>query len=776
VALKLGMTFSGQEQAAETELLLAAPETGSLAADSLQTVVAPTMQRVQETQPPMEAAFDAFKDYWRTNIKSQFAILLLQVISILIVARLFSFLFAKIGQPTVIGEILAGIALGPSLLGYFFPDVSHFLFSADSLHYIDILSKIGLILFMFVIGMELDLGVIKRRMGETFFISHANLLLPFILGIVLAYFVYQQPVFFNGMSIPPLHFYLFIAISMSITAFPVLARILREREMSRTGFGGLAMAAAANIDITAWCLLAVIIAIVQAGSFYSALYVVGATAVFVALMFLVIKPIMKRVSNSYLTQETISKPVVAFVFLMLIVSAFVTESLGIHALFGAFLIGVVMPTGSDFRKILTEKIEDVALVFLLPLFFVRSGLKIEFSAVQTADMWIWCGIFILVAVSSKVLSGVFATRLVGESWKNSWYIGALMNTRGLMELVVLNIGYELQVLPPPVYTILFMMTIVTTFMTGPLLSLIDRIFSDKKVLQTVPAGFRILLPFGQPEFGRRLLQIANIIFGKMGEELKITAFHSTEDTSLNPILAAEFERESFVPVLSEAKELNLSVNTEYRVTFNISQEIIALLKEETYDFLLMGSSTLAAEKEEPPLKNRFLRSIPLLGTVVKNLRKPEVLFFPEQLLSKNRTQTLIQETTCPMGIFIDRNFSEITNVIMPLLSPDDTFMLDYADKLLRSGISDITVIDSIGIFDIPANEKIFKTMRQQYGRHFLVLSGKSFTQEMMKNHSFMLTSLDSWNFATEHHKNVMTAMPSALILREAVERKSNETL
>ena len=767
IAFKFGASFS-QDKAAEKATAIS-PVAGSISADSLQLqTVAPIIEKRHNT--PQEA-FDAFTLYWRTNVKSQFAILLLQIISILVIARLFSFLFAKIGQPSVIGEILAGIALGPSILGHFFPEISSFLFSPHSLHNIDILSQIGLILFMFVIGMELDLNVLKRKMGETFFISHASLLLPFMMGIVLAYFVYQQPDFFNGTTIPSLHFYLFIGISMSITAFPVLARILQERDMSRTSFGGLALAAAANIDITAWCLLAVIIAIVQAGSFYSALYIVGVAVLFVVLMFLVVKPIMKRVSDSFLTQESISKPVVAFVFLLLIMSAFFTESLGIHALFGAFLIGVVMPTGSNFRKILTEKIEDVALVFLLPLFFVRSGLNVEFAGIQSADMWLWCGIFILVAVTSKVLSGMFATRLVGESWRNSWYIGALMNTRGLMELVVLNIGYELHVLPTPVYTILFLMTLVTTFMTGPLLSLIDRLYSEKKSKRKEPASFKILLPFGQPELGKKLLQICHALFGKIGQDLKITAFHSTEDATLNPILAEEYERESFVPVLEEAKELNLVIDTEYRVTFSIRNEIILLLKENNYDFLLIGSSTMSAQEEEPVIKNPFLRKIPLLNFFVKSIKKPEVLFFPEQMLQRDRTQFLIQETTCPMGIFIDRNFSEISNVIIPLLRSDDVFMIDYADKMLRSGISDITVIDRAGIFDLPDYEKSYKTMRHHYGRHFLVLSGKSFTQEMIKNHSFMLISLDSWNLATEQHRKVLAEIPSALILRQAVEIK-----
>ena len=764
MALTFGMSFNQEKTVKKEVVAVALPD--SVSADSAQVAVAPAIKKQKDT--PQEA-YEAFTSYWRDNVKSHFSILLLQIISILIVARIFSFIFAKIGQPTVIGEILAGIALGPSILGHFFPEVSGFLFSPDALHSIDILSQIGLVLFMFVIGMELDLNVIKRRMGETFFISHSNLLLPFMMGVVLAYFVYQQPEFFAGMDIPPLHFYLFMGISMSITAFPVLARILQERDMSRTTFGGLALASAANIDITAWCVLAVIIAIVQAGSFYSALYIVGAAALFVIFMFLVVKPLMKRVSDSYL-KDSISKPVVAFVFLLLIISAFFTESLGIHALFGAFLLGVVMPTGSDFRKILTEKIEDVALVFLLPLFFVKSGLNMEFSAIQGSDMWFWCGIFILVAVGSKVLSGIFATRLVGESWKNSLYIGALMNTRGLMELVVLNIGYELGVLPPPIFTILFIMTVVTTFMTGPCLSLIDWIFPETKP-QNEPANFKLLLAFGHPESGKKLLQIANAIFGRSVKNLRITALNSTEDASLSPMMAEEYEREHFIPILAEAKTLEMPVKTVYKVTYDISNEIVLSVKENNIDFLLIGSSTMAQKEEEPAIKNPLLRKIPLLSVFVKGLKKPEVLFFPDQMLQKDRTKFLIQETSCQMGIFINRNFSEITNVVIPLLSKDDVFMIDYADKMLRSGISDITVIDKIGLFDLPEYEKSYRMMRHNYGRHFLVLSGKSFTQEMIKNHSFMLVSLDSWNIAAEQHKEILAGMPSALILREAVEGK-----
>ena len=307
-----------------------------------------------------------FLDSLIHNIKHPLAILLLQIITIIIVARIFGWIFKKIGQPSVIGEIIAGIFLGPSLVGMYFPEYSAFLFPAESLGNLGFLSQIGLILFMYVIGMELDLKVLKNKANDAVVISHASIIIPFALGIGLSYYIYQK---FAPTGVEFLSFSLFMGIAMSITAFPVLARIVQERGIHKTRLGTIVITCAAADDITAWCLLAAVIAIVKAGSFTSSLYIILMATTYVALMLIVVKPFLKKIGDLYATKDNLSKPVVAIFLLTLIISSYCTEVIGIHALFGAFITGAIMPDISKFRNLFIEKVEDVAVILLLPLFF-----------------------------------------------------------------------------------------------------------------------------------------------------------------------------------------------------------------------------------------------------------------------------------------------------------------------------------------------------------------------------------------------------------------------
>ena len=371
------------------------------------------------------------------NVAEPAAMLLLQILSILIVSRIFGYIFVKLGQPTVIGEILAGIVLGPSLLGYFFPEVFQFVFAPDSLGNLYILSQVGLILFMFTIGMELDLGALKNKMGVVFVISHASIIIPYFMGMVLAYYIFEE---FAAAQTDFLSFALFIGISMSITAFPVLARIVQEKGLTKTHLGSVSIASAAFNDVTAWCVLAAVIAITKTGSIESSLYNIGFSVLYVLVMLFVVKPFLKRVGEIYKSSEVVNKSVFAFLLLILILSSYITQVIGIHALFGAFLAGVIMPPLPHFRKLIVDKIEDVSLTLLLPLFFVYTGLRTEIGLLNTPYLWTICGIFILVAIVGKFIGGAFSAKILGETWKDSLSIGVLMNTRGLMELIVLNIG------------------------------------------------------------------------------------------------------------------------------------------------------------------------------------------------------------------------------------------------------------------------------------------------------------------------------------------------
>lgn len=413
------------------------------------------------------------------NLQNPLAILLVQVVIIIFVARVFGWIFKRFRQPAVIGEIIAGIALGPSLLGMYFPGFSENLFPPDTLGNLQLLSQIGLILFMFIVGMELDLSVLRSKAQNAVVISHASIIIPFSLGVGLSYFIYEQ---FAPDGIQFLSFALFMGIAMSITAFPVLARIIQERGIQKTKLGTLVITCAAADDITAWCILAVVIAIVKAGSFVSAIYFIGLAMLYVIMMIKVVRPFLKQISDKHLNEENISKPIVTLFFLTVIISAYIAEAIGIHALFGAFMAGAIMPENKIFRKLFIEKVEDIAMVLLLPLFFVFTGLRTELGLLNEMYLWGITGIIILVAVTGKFLGSALAARFVDQSWKDSLSIGALMNTRGLMELVVLNIGYDLGVLSPEIFTMMVIMALVTTMMTGPALDLINHFYTKKSPL------------------------------------------------------------------------------------------------------------------------------------------------------------------------------------------------------------------------------------------------------------------------------------------------------
>lgn len=603
-----------------------------------------------------DTPFTMFCQFVTDNLHHPLSILLIQIIAVLLMVRLFGFLFKHIGQPGVIGEIVAGIVLGPSMLGYFFPDVFQALFPPESLTNLELLSQVGLVLFMFVIGMELDFSVLKNKINETLVISHAGILVPFFLGIVASYWIYEEYAAAQTAFLP---FALFIGISMSITAFPVLARIIQERNMTKTSLGTLAIASAANDDVTAWCLLAVVIAIAKAGTFASALYAIGLTALYIIIMFMVVRPFLKKVGEVYANQEVINKTFVALILLILIISSTLTEIIGIHALFGAFMAGVVMPPSIGFRKVMMEKVEDIALVFFLPLFFAFTGLRTEIGLINSPALWGVCLLLITVAVAGKLGGCAVAARLVGESWKDSFTIGTLMNTRGLMELVALNIGYEMGVLPPSIFVILVIMALVTTFMTTPLLHLVERVFARRE--ERLSAKLKLVFCFGRPESGRSLLSIFFLLFGKKMKAAQVVAAHFTVGTDLNPLNAEQYARDSFSLVDEKASELGLSVENRYRVTDKLVQDMIRLARKERPDMFLLG----AGSKYRP-------------DTAGSN----GVLWLS---LFRDKIDDVMEQVKCPVAVFVNRGYSGSSPVSFVLGGVIDAFLLTYLESMLEGG-------------------------------------------------------------------------------------------
>jgi Kef-type K+ transport system membrane component KefB len=684
------------------------------------------------------------------NIQTSIAILLLQIVAILFIARIFGYLFVKIGQPSVIGEIVAGIFLGPSVLARFFPGVSSFLFSPESLGNINILSQIGLIFFMFVIGMELDINFVKRKFKETVLISHAGTFFPFLCGTLAAYFTYP---YYASQTTPFISYALFIGISMSITAFPVLARIIQEKGLTKSHLGTLCLASAASGDITAWCLLAVVIAITQTGSLSGALYTILFAVLFLLVMFFVLRPFLNIIGNIYHNKEVVNKSIVAFMFIILIVSAYTTEILGIHALFGAFMSGVIMPSHVQFRKILTEKVEDVALTIFLPLFFVSTGLKTQIGLISGLSDWLICGMFILVAVFGKVAGTAIPARFTGESGKYSLYMGALMNTRGLMELIVLTIGYEMNILSPPVFAMLVLMTLVTTFMTGPLLSFIGFCYK-KRTKNTVKPNkhqLRLLLSFGRASNGKVLLNVAQQVFARGEKTLEVTALHLTIGTEVNPIYRENFENISFAPICEESKKLNIPIQTRYDVVNDAGQQIINMVNKENFDFLLVGAgismSVLPNDKEAAKHTDHYK------------------WFYPGDLL-KDKSQQFIDHTYSSVGIFVNRDFEKATDIIVILKNTKDVFLFEYAANLIAFNQSKLYVYE-IGdaIVKNKVSVRIVRDFLNMYPKAIFIRTAE-LSGELLAKQNFMLISYETWTYIFDQNKEPLQYMPSTLIVKK----------
>jgi K+:H+ antiporter len=410
---------------------------------------------------------------FQENLRNSLSILLLQLVVIIVSSRLVGKLFLRIGQPPVLGEIVAGIVLGPSLLGLLSPKTMAFLFPASSMEMLKLLSQIGVALFMFVVGIELDVRRLRDKAHTAIMVSHASIIVPFFLGASLSLWLYRS---LAPAKISFTPFALFMGIAMSITAFPVLARILEDRGMSQTYLGSIALTCAAVDDVTAWCMLALVIAVAQSGSVAASFLTITSALCFILIMLLVIKPQLARVSKALSAArpnpQEYGRGMVAAILAFVLACALLTEAIGIHALFGAFLAGVVIPSTAGLRMLLKEKLETFSAVALLPLFFAFTGLRMQISLLNDWHSWVIGAVIVVVAIAGKLGASSLMARLTGMNWRDSFSLGVLMNTRGLVELIVLNIGYDLGILSARAFAMLVLMALITTFMTGPMLSLV----------------------------------------------------------------------------------------------------------------------------------------------------------------------------------------------------------------------------------------------------------------------------------------------------------------
>ena len=392
--------------------------------------------------------------------------LLLAMAAVVAVGRLLGRVFALVGQPPVIGEVVGGIFLGPSLLGYISPAAYLFILPSTVAPFLSVVAQLGVILYMFLVGLELNLELLRRRVHAVVATSHASIVAPFVLGAALALYLYPR---FSTSNVPFTSFALFLGLAMSITAFPVLARILSDRGLTRTELGAIALTCASVDDVTAWCLLAFVVGVVQSSA-QSALSVAALTVSFIAFMIVIVRPVAARVVDS--VERNPSHPgqgTIALTLVSVLAAALATEAIGIHAIFGAFLLGALIPHESKLARSLITSLENVVTVLLLPAFFALTGMRTEIALVSGAYEWLICALIIVVATVGKFGGTLLAARLTGLGWRPAAGLGVLMNTRGLMELIVLNVGLELGVISQTLFTMMVLMALATTIATTPIL-------------------------------------------------------------------------------------------------------------------------------------------------------------------------------------------------------------------------------------------------------------------------------------------------------------------
>lgn len=535
--------------------------------------------------------------------------ILLAVAVVILASRAVGSVFSRIRQPRVVGEIVAGILLGPSLLGLVLPGVAGYLFPSEVVAVLAVVAEFGLIFFMFLIGLELDLNMVARSGRVALLVSHVSIVLPFVLGLAVSLVVY--PLMGNGDFVG---FALFLGAALAITAFPVLARILTDTGLHRTRLGALAITCAAIDDITAWCLLAVVVAVVKSSGALDVVTTVGLSLVFVAGMILVVRPMLARLAGSDGAWGRLHPPVMAALFAGLFLAAWTTEEIGIHAIFGAFLLGAVMPRSAGLVAKVSERIEDVTVLFLLPVFFAVVGLSTRIGVLDQAALW-WIAVLIVaVAVAGKWAGSMLAARACGQGWRDATALGVLMNTRGLTEIVILTIGASLGVVSPALFTIMVVMALVTTVMATPLLGaiyprrLIDR--QPGTAAERHRAGdrfdHRVLVGVGDPERSGPLLALARDLCLAPEQRGEVVLAHVAPPSGREEVRAnlealeagATAARAQMSPLGAELMQAGVDTRLRASVGTEVARELRRLAAEEGADLVLVGWHRAYSRRQE----------------------------------------------------------------------------------------------------------------------------------------------------------------------------------
>ncbi|HEX8322674.1 MAG TPA: cation:proton antiporter [Tepidisphaeraceae bacterium] len=599
---------------------------------------------------------------------SPLALLLLQIAVILAASRLMGLLFAKLRQPQVIGEIIAGLMLGPSLFGWVWPGAYATVFpiatNPGAMNTLNLIAQVGVLLFLFLVGLEFNPAIIRKHGKTAAAISVSGIVVPFLLGFGITYplkFLFdaghQEHLFATA---------LFMGAAMSVTAFPVLARIVTERNLQRTDEGGLAIAAAAVDDVLAWTMLAIVVAFAPAAPGAAAAphpaAVLGLAVVYVAVMWLLVRPFLQRVQAVVMRSDEVGTGILAILLTTMLVSAFVTETIGVHALFGAFVAGLVMPKTGKFVHEVTLRLESFAVVFLLPCFFAYAGLKVDLRQLFHWDMIGYTLLLTSIACLGKLGGASIAARMTGLSRRKSLTLGVLMNTRGLMELIILTVGLQLKVINERVYGMMVIMALVTTGMAAPLIQMLlprlPKRAGDDKL-------YSLLIPIAKPESGGPLMQMAGYLSEAERDRRRLFALHLARPTDsqmfasftgdvLVPKLMQEME-----PLLAEAEAQKLTVEPMAYFSRDVPSDIARVVHQQNIDLVLMGYHT--------PVWGRSL-----LGGIVHRV---------------------LTAADCDVAVFVERGFSRPTRILVPFMgSSHDRLALDLAGRIAASTGAAISII------------------------------------------------------------------------------------
>nr|WP_275976815.1 cation:proton antiporter [Polyangium aurulentum] len=599
-------------------------------------------------------------------------LLILQMMVVISLSRLLGAGIRRIGQPMVIAEVTAGILLGPSLLGWLAPNVMTAIFPKTSMSLLSMLSQVGLVLFMFLIGLELDPKLLQNRGRTSIVISQSGIMVPFALGALAASFLRDH---LAEPDVPASSFTLFMGIAMSITAFPVLARILTEKRLLKSKAGAMAITCAAVDDVMGWCLLAFVVSVVRSTGMASAVTTTLLAVGYIAAMLFVVRPFLARLAARVSTSGPIDQTTVAVTLLLLLLSSMVTELIGIHALFGAFAFGAAIPKEGGFAQALAEKLEDVVVVLLLPLFFAYSGLRTQIGLLNSPHHWAICALIIVLACAGKFGGSAVAARLTGINWRESTAIGILMNTRGLMELIVLNIGLDLGVISPTLFTMMVIMALFTTFITSPLLARVYPAELFAKELDGSPEAtpmpavgvpaFTTLMCVDDERTGPGMVTLGRALSGEGQGADKLYALHL-----IKPADRASFhlsqERQStpdddraLAPLLERAKALAASVKPLSFVSDKPGADICRVAEAKHADLLLLG------------WRKPLISQSALSGTVYQ----------------------VMHRAPADVGVLVDRGLTGIRRVLVPFIGGGhDRAALRLAHRLMHQAGASVTLL------------------------------------------------------------------------------------